>query len=300
MRVSVIVPAKNAAVFLVEAIVSVLAQGRDVDELIIVDDNSTDESVSIARGFADSRIRVIANCGSGVSAARNTGARAASGDWLMFLDSDDRLRPGAIAALLRGAASQPQAIVIYGDYSRVDKNGRRIGLRHLLRGRAKPSGRVLGQLVSGNFIVNGGVMIVRAASFAATAGFDEALRYCEDWHCWCRLAALGEFRFISDLLLDYRIHSANTMSAAMRSPQDFLPSAERVFRDLAIVGQLPSHLVLSLRRAADVHLIAFAATQAVRFHEYGKARAYMAMAVRRSPAAAPGVLLRIVSAYLGI
>jgi len=208
MSVTVVMAARNAASHVGEAIASVLAQGADVEALVIVDDGSSDGTYAIVRSFADSRIRLVANDGSGVSAARNTGARAAPGEWLMFLDADDRLRPGAIAALLKAAMSAPQAVVVYGDYDRIDGDGRPIGRRSLLRGRSKPSGRVLARLAAGNFIVNGGVMIIRSAAFAAAGGFDEALKYCEDWHCWCRLAALGEFRFLPDRLLDYRVHAA--------------------------------------------------------------------------------------------
>ena len=300
MSVSVIMPAKNAASFIHEAIASVVAQGAEVGELIVVDDGSIDQTNAIVRAFSDSRVRLIPNDGRGVSAARNTGARAASGDWLMFLDADDRLRSGAVSALLRAAALETRAIVVYGEYSRIDKDGRRIGVRHLLGGRAKPSGQVLARIAAGNFIVNGGVMIVRAASFAAVGGFDEAMRYCEDWHCWCRLAAQGEFRFVPELLLDYRVHDDSAMSATMRSPQDFLPAAESVFRDRVIVDKLPRRLTPSLRRAAEAHLIAYAATQAIRFGEYRKMLAYAATAVRRSPLATPRIALRIGLALLGI
>ncbi len=300
MSVSVIMPAKNAASFIHEAIASVIAQGADVGELIVVDDGSIDRSNAIVRAFSDSRIRLIPNDGRGVSAARNTGARVASGEWLMFLDADDRLRNGAVPALLRAAALETRAIVIYGEYARIDKDGRPIGLRRLLGGRKKPSGQVLTRIAAGNFIVNGGVMIARAESFAAVGGFDEAMRYCEDWHCWCRLAAHGEFRFIRESLLDYRVHVNNTMNATMRSPQDFLPAAEAVFRDRAIVDKLPPRSIPSLRRAAEAHLIAYAATQAIRFGEYRKTLAYAAMAGRRSPSAMPGVVLRVGLALLGI
>jgi glycosyltransferase involved in cell wall biosynthesis len=293
-------PARNAAPFIHEAIASVVAQGAEVGELIVVDDGSIDRTNAIVRAFPDSRVRLIANDGRGVSAARNAGARAASGEWLMFLDADDRLRRGAVSALLRAAAVETRAIVVYGEYSRIDRDSRRIGVRRLLTGRAKPSGQVLARIVAGNFIVNGGVMIVRAASFAAVGGFDEAMRYCEDWHCWCRLAALGEFRFIPELLLDYRVHDGSTMNAAMRSPQDFLPAAESVFRDRAIVDKLPRRSIPSLRRAAEAHLIAYAAMQAIRFGEYRKTLAYVAMAARRSPLATPRVALRVGLALLGI
>jgi glycosyltransferase involved in cell wall biosynthesis len=300
MSVSVVMPARNAASHIREAIASVLAQGLDVDALIVVDDGSSDATGAIVRTFADGRIRLAANDGRGVSAARNAGARAATGEWLMFLDADDRLRPGAIAALRKAAMSAPLAVVVYGDYDRVDGEGRPIGRRSLLRGRAKPTGQVLARLAAGNFIVNGGIMIIRSAAFAAAGGFDETLKYCEDWHCWCRLAALGEFRFLPDTLLDYRVHGANTMNAALRSPQDFLPAAERVFGDRAILDKLPADLVPMLRKSAEVHLITYAAAQAVRFGGYRKAARYALMAARRSPLAMPRVTLRVGLAFLGI
>lgn len=301
MSVSVIMPARNAASFIHEAIASVVAQGAEVGELIVVDDGSTDQTSAIVCAFPDSKVRLIANDGGGVSAARNAGARAASGEWLMFLDADDRLRSGAVSALLRAAAADAtRAVVVYGDYSRIDKDGRRIGLRRLLTRRAKPSGQVLARIVAGNFIVNGGVMIVRAASFAAVGGFDEAMRFCEDWRCWCRLAALGEFRFIPELLLDYRVHGGNTMSAALRTPQDFLPAAESVFADPLIVDKLPPRSIPALRRAAEAHLIAYAAMQAIRFGEYRKALGYVAMAARRSPLATPRVALQVGLALVGM
>ncbi|MBV8663637.1 MAG: glycosyltransferase family 2 protein, partial [Hyphomicrobiales bacterium] len=167
MSVSVIMPTKNVASYIREAIASVIAQGGEVGELIVVDDGSTDETDSIVRSFPDDRIRLVANRGDGVSAARNTGARVAVGEWLMFLDGDDRLRSGAVPALLAAADRQPRAVAIYGEYVRVDQGGRDLGMRRRLRRRSKPSGDVLARLVAGNFIVNGGVMIVRATSFAA-------------------------------------------------------------------------------------------------------------------------------------
>jgi glycosyltransferase involved in cell wall biosynthesis len=300
VSVSVVMPAKNAAAHIGEAIESVIGQGAEVGELIIVDDGSTDDTPAIVRAFKDERIRLIKSERTGVSAARNTGAQAATGAWLMFLDSDDRLREEAIARLLKGATSVPVAAVIYADYDRIDDRGRPIGRRGLLKARKKPSGRVLEQLVAGNFIVNGGIMIIRSAAFAAAGGFDESLRYCEDWYCWCRLAAIEGFHYIPEILLDYRVHDANTMNAATRSPQDFFPAVERIFDDRAILAKLPKRMVPTLREAAEVHLITYAATQAVRYGDYGKALDYGLMAVRRSPMAAPRVSLRVISAFLGI
>lgn len=300
MSVSVVMAAKNAAAHIREAIESVLAQGGDVRELVIVDDGSTDDTVAIIRKFGDIRIKLLTNDGAGVSAARNLGARTATGSWLMFLDADDRLRPSAVAALTAGATAAQDAVLIYGDYDLIDGEGRPIGRRGLLKGRRKPSGRVLERLAAGSFIVNGGVMIVRADAFQTAGGFDESLKYCEDWHCWCRLAAVGNFQFIGAILLDYRVHAANTMNAALRSPKDFFPAVERVFGDRLILGRLPAASIPQLRRAAEAHLLTYAAAQAVRFGRYREAFSYLRMVGQTSLASTPWAVVSVSLACAGI
>ncbi|MFD0641637.1 glycosyltransferase [Bradyrhizobium arachidis] len=297
--VSVVIPAKNAAAYIGETIASALAQDGVV-EVIIVDDGSTDDTVAIVDAIRDPRLHLVRNEASGVSAARNFGARDAHGDWLMFLDADDRLRPDAVATLLTAAKAAPHAVLVYGDYNTIDSAGRTIGRRELLKGRLKPSGNVLERLAGGNFIVNGGIMLIRLAAFRATGGFDASLRYCEDWHCWCRLAATGEFAYVPKLLLDYRLHTANTMNAALRTPHDFFPAVARVFADDLILRKLPSGAAPRLRQAAEIHLVTYAATQAVRFGRYREAFVYLGMVGQRSLKAMPRSAVKIALSYFGI
>jgi len=297
--VSVVIPAKNAAAYIGETIASALAQAC-VTEIIVVDDGSTDGTEAIVGAIRDPRLRLMKNNASGVSAARNLGACNAHGDWLVFLDADDRLRPDAVTTLLMTAKSAPHAVLAYGDYNTIDSAGRTIGRRGLLKGRQKPSGNVLERLAAGNFIVNGGIMLVRTDAFRASGGFDASLRYCEDWHCWCRLAATGEFAYVPKLLLDYRLHTANTMNAAVRTPQDFFPAVARVFDDPLILGKLPSGAAPRLRQAAEIHLVTYAATQAVRFGRYRDALAYLGMVGRRSLKAMPRSAAKIALSYFGI
>ena len=297
---SVVIPVKNAAGYIREAIDSALGQSADVGEVIVVDDGSTDTTVAIVRDIRDSRVRLIRNESAGVSAARNLGARSASGRWLLFLDADDRLRAGAVATLVTATKASPRAVLVYGDYDLINSEGRAIGRRGLLKGRQKPSGDVLARLAAGNFIVNGGILLVRAEAFHAIGGFDESLRFCEDWHCWCRLAAIGNFEFVPALLLDYRLHTANTMNAAIRSPRDFFPAVERVFGDNVILARLAPEARLGLRQAAEIHLITYSATQAIRFGRFSDAFSYLLMVGRRSLAALPRATAKLVLAGAGI
>lgn len=297
--VSVVIPAKNAAAYIGETIASALAQA-DVSEVIVVDDGSTDDTVAIVQAIRDPRLCLIVNDARGVSAARNLGGRGARGDWLMFLDADDRLRADAVTTLLTAAKAAPRAVLVYGDYNTIDSEGHAIGRRGLLKGRRKPSGNVLERLACGNFIVNGGIMLIRTEAFRTTGGFDVSLRYCEDWHCWCRLAATGEFAYVPELLLDYRLHTANTMNAALRTPQDFFPAVARVFDDELILGKLPSGAAPRLRRAAEIHLVTYAATQAVRFGRYREALGYLGMVGRRSLKVVPRSAVKIALSYFGI
>ena len=92
MTISVIIPAWNAQRHIARAIRSVLAQTRPADEIIVVDDGSTDGTADTVRAFG-SKVSLITQLNGGVSVARNTGIAAATGEWIAFLDADDEWLP---------------------------------------------------------------------------------------------------------------------------------------------------------------------------------------------------------------
>lgn len=298
--VSVIMPVKNGARYIAEAIGSALGQGDAVVQLIVVDDASTDGTVAVVETLADPRIVVAPNRSRGLPAGRNTGAALATGDWLLFLDSDDRLRPGALAALIAGGAAHPDAAVVYGDYDRIDAAGRPIGARGVMRGRRKPTGDVLAAMLAGNFMVVG-AQIVRHDAYRAAGGFDETLGYCEDWHFWCRVAAFAPFAHLSGLhVLDYRIHAASMMHATPRPFRDLLPAIEAVFADERIVGRLPAAARAALREAAEASMMTYVATEAIRLRAYRTAARSAARAIAHRPAGAPRVLAKVIGTFAGL
>ncbi len=110
MRISVLITTYNRAALVGEAVESVLAQTRPADEIIVIDDGSTDDTAARLAAFGD-RIRVVAKDNGGVSSARNAGLAAASGDWITFLDDDDVWYPRRLEILQRDVRANPDVQV---------------------------------------------------------------------------------------------------------------------------------------------------------------------------------------------
>lgn len=124
-RFSVILPAYNAAAFIARAIDSVLAQTWPAEEIIVVDDGSTDATAAIVAGYGE-RVRYLRQDNAGVSAARNAGAQAAGGDWLAFLDADDWYYPDRLKWHADCIARDAALDFLTGDYDYRRPDGSRI------------------------------------------------------------------------------------------------------------------------------------------------------------------------------
>ncbi|HEY5708917.1 MAG TPA: glycosyltransferase family 2 protein [Solirubrobacterales bacterium] len=111
--VTAAIPVHNGEAYLAEAIESVLAQERPCDQVVVVDNGSTDRSAEIARSYAP-RVEVIYEPRRGVSAARNAAMRALRGDFVAFLDADDLWRPEKTALQLSAFAAEPELSLVFG------------------------------------------------------------------------------------------------------------------------------------------------------------------------------------------
>jgi glycosyltransferase involved in cell wall biosynthesis len=298
--VSVVIPVRNGARYIAEAIRSALGQGDVITELVVVDDASTDGTAEVARVVGDSRVRVVPNRTTGLPAGRNTGTAHSTGEWLYYLDADDRVRPGALDALLAAGRHAPRADVVYGDYERVDSQGRRLGRRSAIRFRRKPSGYVLPALLQGNCMVVG-AQIVRRSALAQAGGFNESLRCLEDWHFWCRVSSFADFLHVPGChVLDYRIHNASMMHAAPRPFVDFRPAIDAVFADPMIAARIPPLKLAALRPPAEASLMAYVATEAIRLRAYGTALRSALRAAWHAPAHSPKVAARVFGTFAGL
>ena len=117
MRFSIVVPVYNVADYLGTCMSSILAQKLEDDEIILVDDGSTDgKSGALCDDYAAAHpdlVRVIHQQNGGLGAARNTGIEAARGEWLLFVDSDDRIAPNTLETLARQLPHTEAKMIVF-------------------------------------------------------------------------------------------------------------------------------------------------------------------------------------------
>lgn len=199
MRFSVILPVYNRATSLAPALESVLNQTRPADEIIVMDDGSSDDIRSALAPYAG-RIRVLHQANAGVAAARNAAAAAATGDWLTFQDSDDLWTPTHLESVARDLAGvAPDVVCHLGDVVYVG-DGYAESLFGIKR-RTFPAGRAerlddpLPLVISGMTLQ---AAAIRADVFARMGGFDAVMRMLSDTAFFCQLALEGAFVVTAD------------------------------------------------------------------------------------------------------
>lgn len=202
--VAVVITTYNHARFLAEAIESALRQDHAPAEVIVVDDGSTDDPGAVTAAYPV--VRFIRQNNAGLAAARNTGLHAASAEFILFLDADDRLLPCAIAAGLACLAASPGCAFAYGAHRRIDADGAPLG--GVL---CSPAAGYAG-LLRGNPVAMHATVLYRRNAVLQAGGFDPALRRCEDYDLYLRLARDGCFASHPALVAEYRWHGSN-MSA---------------------------------------------------------------------------------------
>lgn len=220
LTISVIIPAYNAAHFLPRSLGSVFAQTLPPHEVIVVDDGSTDATAQIAEQLG---AKVISRPNGGLAAARNTGIKAASGDWIALLDADDSWSPEKLE--LQAAAIQPGTVLVYTGIRFFDDRGTRsikpgmdpsVALKRLRFQNPIP----VTYLVRKDALLNGG-------------GYREDVRACEDWEMLVRLSRLGAFRCIPEPLMHCYLHS-DSLSA---NPETMLCALEKII-DTTLLNDL--------------------------------------------------------------
>lgn len=212
MSIAVVIPVRNRPDVLARAVRSIQAQTLAVDEIIIVDDCSTDGTVGVIRELAakDGRVRFIRQLQrKGASAARNMGVRSAQAEWIAFLDSDDEWMPRKIEQQLAQIARQPDCVASFTGYQTVSDGP---------RWESKPPASVsLFDLQKINVLGTTSTAMVRRSILIKAGGFDERLPSCQDWDLWIKLRTFGTFCTVPDILVIFHQGGMDRISKNMES-----------------------------------------------------------------------------------
>lgn len=219
-RIGVIIPTYNRCDYLREAILSVLAQTRPADEVVVVDDGSTDRTAEVCEEFPT--VKYLSKANEGLPAARNYGMDHTSSELLVYLDDDDRLVPDSLEVQEKALAAHPEVALVYGRATLIDAAGQPIG-QHL-RNHRQPN-HALAALLVENYILIQTVMARRAA-VDAVGRFRKNLG--EDLDLYIRLAAQGHrFLFLDRILAEYRKLPGTMSSDKLAYARAMLLTVER-------------------------------------------------------------------------
>jgi glycosyltransferase involved in cell wall biosynthesis len=213
-RVSIVIPAYNAGSLIVEALESVFEQTYQDFEIIIVDDASTDDSYELLGPYL-SRIRFVRQEHAGSAVARNRGVLSSTGELIAFLDADDLWLPTKLQKQIEYLGNNPDCILVYADFTKSDTGGDG-PLSALMSREHWQVGAEFESLLRQNFVHTSSV-IVRKDALSESGLFDPVLTNAQDWDLWIRLASVGKFGFIDEVLSHYRMHgnqSVNTLRFA--------------------------------------------------------------------------------------
>jgi len=199
--ISVIIPCHNQGRFLGDAIQSVRAQDYANCEIIVIDDGSTDNTSEVAGSFPG--VVSLRQRQKGPAHARNAGFHRSAGTYIVFLDADDRLLPGALATGVSYLTAHPEALFVYGPFAYIDENGKRLPGRPP----GRPPGDDYAALLRGrNFIAMMAAVMFRRNALEVAGVFDTAFTQCEDYALYLTCARQGIIGRHDQCVAEYRQH----------------------------------------------------------------------------------------------
>jgi glycosyltransferase involved in cell wall biosynthesis len=201
--VSVVIPCYNQAHFLADAIESVLSQRHRNFEVMVVDDGSTDNTSEVASRYEE--VRLIRQDNRGLAAARNRGLAEARGEYVVFLDSDDRLLEEALEVGVRELESHPECAFVSGHYRPITADGDHYAIPR----QAHIDGDHYLALLRDNYISMPASVMYRRWVFGEVGGFDGTVDAAADWDLYLRIARRFAIYHHGQVVADYRWHGAN-------------------------------------------------------------------------------------------
>lgn len=204
--VSVIMPVYNRATLVPQAIDSILSQTYGNVEVMAINDGSTDNSLEVLREYEErwpDKIRVIDQNNQGQVIARNNGIKASRGEYIAFLDSDDRWLPEKLKLQL--PRFTPEVGLVYCGVEFIDEAGQVTGVEPC---DPELEGNIYPQLLVQNRMT-GGTVVIRKDVLDEVGLFDSDFKAAENWDLWIRICRKYNAALVNKPLVQYRRHGGN-------------------------------------------------------------------------------------------
>ncbi len=283
-KVSVVISAYNSAKYIRATVESVLAQTFKDYELIVVDDGSTDETGQILHEY-EGRLSYIYQENKKYSGARNTGIRAASGEYIAFLDSDDLWRPEKLEHQVAVMDRHPHVTLAYCQAVYIDPQGNPTQFQG--QGVKGASGSAplifdpLPELFFGTMVTTSTAM-VRRSTLQEVGPFDDAHIHGEDWELWVRLASKGPFAYLPEPLAQYRIYGWHKI-LAVEILEEWVTDQFRSLDRVTAVWPGDIHERDHLRALGAATIYTRAALSSFQVGRGAQGQAYLAQALSANP-----------------
>jgi glycosyltransferase involved in cell wall biosynthesis len=273
MSISVVIPAYNASRFVSETLRCVLRQTLPADEILLIDDGSTDDTAAIAESFGPP-VRVIRRANARQAASRNFGVQEATSEWIAFVDADDLWEVNKLARQMEELARNPLADLCYTARVEFVEQDGSVELGSVL---PAPRPEDIRQALFRNTTFMPSSVIIRRSTFLAAGGFDTQFKIIEDWDLWLRLLHAGiVFAACPEPLLLYRIHphsaSSNAIPALVETKQIYrrrvlphLPKSTRWLSHMKSQSGQEAAAAYVLRRVGDPRYLSMMATSILRY-----------------------------------
>lgn len=222
--VAVIIPVYNGERFIRRALDSVIRQTQPAEQIIVIDDGSTDTTKQTVQNAYGQRVTLISQRNGGLSNARNTGLRVANCEFVAFLDADDWWEPAKLEKQLDSFARDPGAVGNYTGLHLVDESSGE-------ETDTPPADLRRSQLRWCNPGVPPSSMMLRSSLLKEVGTFKEELRACEDWDLWFRISSVGRFSVCPEPLTDYRVSSGGLSGDADHMFRSFLQILDSLLLD---------------------------------------------------------------------
>jgi len=230
-HLTIVIPAYNAENYIYETLQSVLNQVDEQHEVIVVDDGSTDNTAAILKELGN-KIRYVYQKNQGESVARNKGIELATGELIVFLDSDDLLEKSMISTVIEAYKQDASYKVFYGNRASFNEDA---NCAKVITARPNSTGNIFKDIVTGITLVPGQFAMHRSC-LERVGLFDEKMQLGEDWKFLLLLSKHFEFKYFNKVFLKKRIHP--NMQTLSDNRPDIVEQRKSILSNIFNVNEL--------------------------------------------------------------